>query len=720
MQAENALHHLATQAQQFLTAGKYREGVAAYSQLLAKDPNNAQLLSEIGLMACLLGDFEGGRALFQQAVQAVPHHITAQRRLAAVLLVKGNLRTALAQAQKAALPETEDSALCEIFAQIHTALGQPEQAAAFRAKVANLEPPSVLKAEALLADGRAMEAIDLLARALGTPDSQTLGNWTRRGLLVQGTCLRATGAFEEACAAFRLAIGLNPASETGFVQLGMTLALIPRAAEAVACLRAAVQLNPKNADALSRLGVELLRLDRTDEGVAALDAALRLRPDSAALHGFLAAGLLQSGRQDEAVSTLRRAVALQPGDAALHSQLLAALNYIPTPDRATRFADFQSFATRFEQLHPVTTRRTPISSTAGRRIRIGYVSGDFRNHSVAFFVEPLLRHHDRSHFEVFCYMTRPQTDAVTERLRSLADHWRPVAHLHSEALADLVRTDSIDVLVDLASHTAENRLLAFVRQPAPVQVTMIGLMQTTGLKSIGYRVTDSLLDPPGETECFNSERLVRLESGPLVFAPPCDAPEPGPLRALSGAPLTLACTNDLEKVTPHVRALWARVMHELPEARLLFFGRPGNRFVAEMGALGIPSERFIEERRKPLAVFLETHQRIDLALDPFPYNGLTVTLLSAWMGVPCVTWEGATPPARAAASLLRRLGFPEFVADSPDAYVGAVLAQVRNLPKLATIRSELRARVRDRLCDGAKFVTELEQAFRQMLNGSLA
>lgn len=317
-------------------------------------------------------------------------------------------------------------------------------------------------------------------------------------------------------------------------------------------------------------------------------------------------------------------------------------------------------------------------------------------------------------------MTRMESDAVTGRLRSLAEHWREVAGLTTADFVRCVRGDGIDILVDLSSHTAENRLEAFAHRPAPVQVTMIGLMQTTGLRSMDYRITDELLDPSGESERFSSEKLWRLESGPLVFAPPADAPEVNALPAAAGGPLVLACTNELQKVTPAVSRLWAGVMRALPRARLLFFGRPGNRLAQELAAHGIPADRLWEQQRVPLGEFLAAHHRIDLALDPFPYNGLTVTLLSAWMGVPCVTLEGKSPPERAAGSLLRRFGLPEFVARTEQEYLEKTVSLAGDLPRLAGVRQSLRGRVRDALCDAPRHVAELEAAFIEMLEKAAA
>lgn len=697
-------------ARGLLEKGKYREAVANYSELLKRFPDDAALLSEFGLLACLLGDLDGGADLFHQAVLKKSDCFEAQRRLAASLLRMRKFEFALRHARRAFEGIGEEPALFEMLAQIMEGLNEPDACAEFKKRSMELEPDGLHEVGILLQDKRAEEALVWFEKELSA------GRGSLRFWNAYGTALRMAGRFENACAAFRTAVSLALHDENTFFQLGSTLSLMARSAEAVACLKSALQINPKHFDAQVQLGVELLGLDVADAAVSAFQKALQFSPGSAALLRFLAAAQLQSGRQPEAISTLRHAVETHPSDAAVHSQLLAALNYVDAPDRAVRYAEFQAYASKFEgAVEPHVSSAFKGVESGGSKLRVGYVSGDFRNHSVAFFVEPLLRFHDRKRFEVYCYMTRPVEDAIGKKLKALASHWRTVGHLSAQGLADCIRTDGIDVLVDLSSHTAENRLGAFVLRPAPVQVTMIGLMQTTGLSSIDYRITDSFLDPVGESEAFNSEKLVRLETGPLVFCPPDPAPAVNPLPASQGSQLVLGCANDLEKVTDRVRALWARVLKGLPGSKLLFFGRAGNHFIERMVELGIPSDRFIEVRRRPLAEFLAVHHQIDLALDPFPYNGLTVTMLSAWMGVPCVTLEGNTPPARAAASIMKRLGLPEFVARTEDEYVEVVLSLAANLPALSKVRNELRGRMRKHVCDARRHVAELEASFTEMV-----
>jgi predicted O-linked N-acetylglucosamine transferase (SPINDLY family) len=694
------------EARRELSLGNYRASAALYAKALAARPESPALHFEIGMLSCLLGDFQGALGFFQMALRFNQDFVPALRGAASILLWKQSAQGALELAEKLLQLEKHSPDTHHLLARVYGALGCTTQQRASLEKAGQYRSPSEICSDTNTRLGEAHRA-----------DERSFEQW-----LEYGRGQRKTGSLSKACEAFRSAMERDPMSADSHLQLGITLALLGRGGEAESCLRNAARLDPQNAEAHSRLGAELLSLGKTDEGLAALKNALTLNPDAPETLKFIGAGLMQSGRQDEGVAVLRRAVELQPENAPLRSQLLAALNYIPVADQASRFEEFRKYSALFEE--PVLRRQasgaadtTPrnFSPDPNRRIRIGYVSGDFRNHSVAFFFEPLLKHHNRKRFEVFCYMTRMESDAVTSRLRSMAEHWREVASLNTVDFAARVRADGVDVLIDLASHTAENKLEAFAHRPAPVQVTMIGLMQTTGLRSMDYRITDALLDPVGESANFSSEKLWRLESGPLVFAPPADAPEVNALPATAGAQLVLACTNELQKVTPAVSALWARVLKALPHAKLLFFGRPGNRLASELGGLGIPADRLLEQRRLPLREFLSMHHRIDLALDPFPYNGLTVTLLSGWMGVPCVTLEGKSPPERAAGSLMRRFGLPEFVAGTEEEYLQKTVSLASNLPRLAEVRQSMRGRVSASLCDATRHVAELEAAFVQML-----
>lgn len=699
----------AERARQALFLGKYSESASFYRKALVLEPRKAALYHEVGMLSCMFGDFDGALGLFREALGCDGSFAPALRGAAAILCWKDLPQEALPYAQK--LWSLDGDALDPegLLERIRKAIAR---------RPAERDPER--KKQQDISGEKGADEEEFFSRKLEREGEDSFG-----GRIRAGRRFRLEGSLSQACEAFRAAMERDPIATGPHLQLGMTLALMGRSAEAAACLATAVRLDPENAEARARLGAEWIRLGKTAQGVELLESALKLKPDAPETLRFLGAGLLQTGRQMEGVETLRRAVSLQPDNPGLYSQLLSALNFVPMRNRAIRFEEFREYSRRFEEpllgksfFGPIGKGHPPPQPIRGRRIRLGYVSGDFRNHSVAFFVEPLLAQHDASRFEVFCYMTRPDADAVTERLREMSEHWRQVASLGCEAFAKLVRADGIDILIDLSSHTAENRLPAFAYKPAPVQISMIGLMQTTGMHSIDYRITDAFFDPPGENEAFHSEKLWRLKSGPLVFQPPLGAPEPNELPATKAGHLVLACTNDLEKVTPEVCELWARVLKAIPSAKLLYFGRPGNRFARQMAGHGISLDRLWEQQRLPLVQFLEMHHRIDLALDPFPYNGLTVTLLSAWMGVPCVTLEGKSPFERAAGSLLRRMDLPDFVASTPEDYLLKVVRFAADFPGLAQVRKSLRERVRERLCDASGHVAELESAYVRMLEAA--
>ena len=355
-----------------------------------------------------------------------------------------------------------------------------------------------------------------------------------------------------------------------------------------------------------------------------------------------------------------------------------------------------------------------------RRLRLGYVSPDFVHHAVSYFFEPVLTARDPAAFEVFCYSDAPVADAVTQRLRAASDGWRDIAGLSDERVAELVRADRIDILVDLAGHTARNRLLVFARKPAPVQVTWLGYPNTTGLAAIDFRLTEAVSDPLGLTEAWHSEELVRLPGTFSCYAPPPESPPVNALPALAAGQVTFGCFNNLAKVTPPALALWARVLREVAGSRL-FLKSPGladletvARLREEFALHGIPADRLeFSGAELSVAAHLSLYHRVDVALDTFPYNGTTTTCEALWMGVPVVTLAGATHVSRVGASLLTHLGAPEWIGDAPEAYVARCRGLAADLPRLAVLRSGLRERMRGSpLCDAAGFTRGLEDALR--------
>jgi predicted O-linked N-acetylglucosamine transferase (SPINDLY family) len=700
----------ADQARALFVSGNYRESAALYTKLLAKDPKNPRLLGDTALMACVLGDFSGAASLWRDALSETPDDLAAQRSLSALLLRQGHPRESLGYAEQALTQCTQSPSLCALLARIHAALGNHSAALECASLSRSLEPRALLEAETLVNAGDSQGAIALLEEAL-RGGSESLLCWK-----LLGWASRMEGRTLEACAALRQAQALDPTCGEVLFQLGLTLSMMGRQDEACCCFRSAIALNPENAEAQFRLGLTLLESQRFEEALEALRKASALRTNWAPPLALAGGALWEAGRWEEGLKALRRAVELEPGNAAIRSQLLLALYHAPSAELGEYSLEASRYGALLDAMPPAKSSPPQANESSGpRRLRIGYVSGDFRRHSAAFFIEPLLEFRDRAAFEVFCYMTRPEQDAVTLRLRPLADHWIAAHRLTDDSLAEKIRADRIDVLIDLSNHSANNRLPVFARRPAKVQLTMIGLHQTTGVSAVDYRVSDRWIDPPEHPLAFHSETVLRLESGPLVFKPPREAPEPQKLPSLSGRDFVLACTSELRKTSGGVCELWARILQELPSAKLMFFATPGNHFAARMEALGIPAQRLIQEPRRPLEEFLKLHGRIDLALDPFPCNGLTANLMSAWMGVPSIALNGTRPQGRTGAAVLHRLGLSECVAHSQADYLKIVCELAGDLQRLASIRDGLRARVRMHFGDAPRHVRELEQTLQTIL-----
>jgi predicted O-linked N-acetylglucosamine transferase (SPINDLY family) len=355
-------------------------------------------------------------------------------------------------------------------------------------------------------------------------------------------------------------------------------------------------------------------------------------------------------------------------------------------------------------------------------MNIGYFSPDFKRHSVAWFVEPLLAAHDQSRFKIFCYGNVASPDATTKRIADSCEEWRDIARLGDEWVGDLVRADRIDILVDLAGHTGDGRPLLFARKLAPVQVTWLGYPNTTGIAAIDYRLTDAVADPEDATDRSYVEKLVRLESGFLCYGPPPEAPEVAALPLAGADHVTFGCFNNLAKVTSSMIALWARLLGALPGARLKLksFGlaaESARRSIQEQfGRLGIGAERLeLSGPEESFAAHLAKYAAVDIALDVFPYNGAATTCEALWMGVPVVTLAGSTHVSRVGASILGRVGLEELVAHSHEDYLQKALSLANDPLRLGALRTGMRERLRaSPFLDAQGFARSLEKAYGEM------
>jgi predicted O-linked N-acetylglucosamine transferase (SPINDLY family) len=355
-----------------------------------------------------------------------------------------------------------------------------------------------------------------------------------------------------------------------------------------------------------------------------------------------------------------------------------------------------------------------------RRLRIGYVSPDFREHSVMFFIEPILARHDRQAFEVFCYANQPIADVVTTRLRSQADHWRDIYRMSDAETQELIRRDEIDILVDLAVHTQGNRLSLFARKPAPLQGTYLGYASTTGLSRIDFRITDPWVDPPNLTDAFHSEKLMRLPRTQWVYRPLADTPEVSPLPALHKGRLTFGVATNLAKISAPTIEMWAAALRAVGDATLVVKGTgmedeaTRQYFLDRFAQAGITADGLRLEPSSPLAEYLQWFSEVDLILDTFPFAGGTTSCHALYMGAPVVTGVGNTSVSRVGSSLLHNLGLAELIAETPQQFADIVRQLSADLPRLASLRESLRPRMqRSPLTDEARFVGDLESAYQR-------
>lgn len=533
------------------------------------------------------------------------------------------------------------------------------------------------------------------------------------------THLTAWGRYDEAARQCLQAITTQPLLPEAHNQMGNIMLALDDYPAALVWFRRAAAIAPDWGPAYNNIGATLRRAGHLEAAAAHFYHAMRAADDFVDAYLNYGNVLTDLGRPQDAVTSYDRVLAVRPDHAGALHNIPFALNYaddISAEDLARRH--FES-GSRLEAPFLGPVRHGVPQPLAGRRLRIGYVSPDFRAHAVAFFFEPLLAAHDRAKVEIFCYAELTAPDAVSERIAKSADHWRPTRGMSDDALADRIAADRIDVLVDLAGHSAHNRLLVLARRPAPVQVTWLGYANTTGLTTIDARLVDAISDPAPQANGLASERLIRLEGGFHCYLPPEDAPSVKPPPSLEQGHVTFGTFNNIAKISPSTLRVWSRILERLPTSRLYvksrFFSDPESRArsLQRLVEHGIPETRVtLAEGIPTIADHLDAYGRIDIALDSFPYNGTTTLCEAMWMGVPVVTLRGDRHAARVGASLLTHVGLTELIAESEQDYVERAVALARDPVRLTALRQELRARMAaSSLCDPPAFAHKIETAF---------
>ena len=662
--------------------GEHAAAAAIYAEILAHTPSHVPSLQALGLVYFGRGERAAALTLLRHACELAPEDAELQNNLGAVLTDARQVEAAIVHLHKAIT-------LRPHYAEAHNNMGS-----------------------ALRAYGKPAEAEHCYREALRLhPDfPPALNN--------MGSLLRAAGRLSDALVWYRRALELAPTSYEGWTNLGNILLETDRLAESLPYFEEALRLAPHSALANYNFANALKESGARDRAGQLLARAAELDPTLAEAHNNLGNIRREQGCLPQALACFSRALAVRPAYQAAHSNLLFTTAYMDDLSPADIFAlhcgwaDLQ--AAHVPPSAPHDNLRDP-----HKRLKIGYVSPDFRTHACALFLAPLLYSHNRSVVEVYAYAEVAKPDAVTAQLQGQVAVWRSTVGLSDEELASLIRHDGIDVLVDLAGHTANNRLSALARKPAPVQATYLGYPATTGLPAVDWRITDAVTEPPGLTERYYTEQLYRLPHSLWCYLAPSDMGAIPPLPALSRGYVTFGSLNNYAKVGSRVVALWAAVLTAVPSARLRILtvpeGETQDRLLAQFAALGIAGERLDLLGRVPRDRYIRSGEEIDIALDPFPCNGGTTTCDALWMGLPVVALQGNTFLSRASLSVLSAAGYPQFAAANEAQYIAHCVGLAGDLNHLAEIRQGLRAQMAaSSLMDVVGFTADMEAAYRAM------
>jgi protein O-GlcNAc transferase len=536
-----------------------------------------------------------------------------------------------------------------------------------------------------------------------------------------GSVLQEKGRIDEAVTCYQKALKLDPSLAMACNNLGVLLQEQERPDEAIKSYQKAFKLDPRFHEAYNNLGETFRKMGRLDEAIKCYQKAIELNPRFYEAYNNLGIIFQAKGRLDDAEVWYKHAIQIKPSYEIAHENLLFEMLYNPRYDVQTIFSEHVKFGQRFAEhfssgISPHNNKCIP-----DRRLRIGYISPDFRRHAVAYFFEPVIMAHNHEHFEIYCYSNSLIHDEVTRRIRENADQWRKIVGISDQDVCNLIQKDEIDILIDLAGHTANNRISVFSRKPAPIQISWIGYLATTGLSAMDYKISDNYTDPFGKTEQFHTESILRLPETFLCYLPDRASPEVGPLPAVSTGHITFGSFNNFAKVTSEVFSLWAKIIEELPDSRLILKGkcfrdRTTCQYAIDIFARrGIVAERIILQPSSPAPTHLESYNLIDIGLDTFPFNGAATTCEALWMGVPIITIVGTAYHSRVGASLLSNVGLPEMVSKTSDEYVSTAINLAKDLNRLQSLREHLRDMMAcSPLCDANRFTANLEICYRQI------
>lgn len=696
--------------------GQLGAAITSYDRAIALAPNYAAAYYSRGNAQKALNQVDAAIASYDHALALQPNDVLAHTNRGMALEEHQKLEAALASYEKAValapnFPEAHynrGNAL-KGLGQLNAAIGAYKTAIALRPDYAEAYTNMGVAEHEQQRWDAALAHCD---KAIALKPELAAAHFNR------GLALDALHQWDAALSSFGTAIARKPDYAEAFCSRGRTLHEQGKLDEALNNYNKAIALKANYADAYYNRGITLLSQGKVDDAEQSYRQALTINPQLDQAHHNLALSLQTRGEVAQAMQSFRAALERNPNRADSHTGLLYCLSSDATVDAQAVFEAHLHFGKQFET--PLRANWRPHENTREpeRTLNIGIVSADLCRHAIATFIEPLLHElAQSSQCSLHAYYNNTIQDPVTARLKTYFAQWNAVATLDDDALAEKIRADGIDILIDLSGHTALNRLLTFARKPAPIQITWMGFPGTTGLHAMDYYLTDRFFLPPGQFDHLFTEKLVYLPAtGP--FLPSQDAPEVNALPALTNGYLTFGSFNRRTKINPTVIALWAQVLRALPDSRMVIGGMEANESVSLVKCFadeGIKRDRLSVFARSDMQTYLGLHHQVDICLDTYPYNGGTTTFHAAWMGVPTLTMSGASPVSRTGGSILGQLGLQEFHAKSSEAFVDISKNWSNRKPELAAVRASLRQRFAAApLGQPPLITTKLEQAFRTM------
>ncbi len=700
--------------------GQLSEAQKIYKQILFIDPNNPDALHLSGIIAHQIGKNEIAISLITRAIHANSNNHIFYTNLGTILQAENNYSKAAACFKKALQIKPDYTEAYYYMGNMLSEQTKFTEAISWYKKTLQLKPDL---AEAYYNmgnthkyQGKPDKAIACYHTAIKiNPDyAEAFNN--------MGNALKTLNEYDSAIRCYKLALQKKPDNAEAYFNLGNILHERGKIEQAVPCYQKAIEIRPDFAEAYNNIGNIFKNQGLLSEAILYFQKSVQLNPDFASAYNNMGNALSGQGKLDEAMLCYRNSLYIKPDFAHAHSNLIYCMNFQEDIKPIQLFEEHKNWARQHIYSLKLEKFYHRNSKSLEKKLRVGYVSSDFRMHSVSYFIEPLLESHDNKNFKIFCYSDVPYYDSVTNRLSHLADKFVKTAGLPDEDLAKLIKKDRIDILVDLSGHTAGNRLLVFAKKPAPIQVTYLGYPNTTGLEEIDYRITDAIADPLDLTEDLHTERLVRLTSGFLCFKPEAKSPPVSNQPSEESGIITFGSFNHRAKISSKVIKLWSTILSLVPNSQIVLKSKglsdteTRNKLIDSFAEYGLPAKKIkLYNYTTSTYEHLEFYNTVDIGLDTFPYNGTTTTCEAIWMGVPVIVLAGKAHISRVGVSLLSMVGLDELIAESYDEYIAKAVKLANDTGRLRKYRNNLRnMMLQSMLTDCKGFTRGFEAALRKM------